>query len=357
MVERLNQFVKDVSEPLNEARAALGEMSRGVFSAEMSGSYKGDFLLIKNSLNDTVKNIRSYITEIAAVLQQLSDNNLNQGISREYVGDFSIIKDSINNIIQTLNSVIGDISNASEQVASGARSVSESSMSLAQGATVQAAAVEELSATAAMINESTLNNARYAKDAESLSARSKESAQRGDADMRRMVTSMDGIKDSSAKITKVIKVIDDIAFQTNLLALNAAVEAARAGEHGKGFAVVAEEVRTLASRSQTAAGETAGLIEESIAKVNEGTKIAGQTADALRKILEDAGSVADIISNISNASDEQTKAIAQITEGISQIAEVVQTNSATSEEGASASQELSSQSDVMRELVGVFKLK
>jgi methyl-accepting chemotaxis protein len=357
LVGELNKLVETIVVPIHEAAEVLGYVAEGNFEYTVKGDYKGDFLLIKNSINNTVTNIHSYIDEIASVLLQLSQNNLDQAITREYIGSFAVIKDSINNIMSTFNSVISDISTASEQVAMGARSVSDSSMTLAEGATRQASSVQELNATILTINESTLQNAQSAKNAENLSIRSKESAEKGDEDMKRMVISMDGIKESSSKITKIIKVIDDISFQTNLLALNAAVEAARAGEHGKGFAVVAEEVRSLAARSSTAARETAELIEESIDKVSEGTQIADETADGLRKILVDVDQVAEIISGIATASSEQAEAISQVTMGLTQITNVVHSNSATSEEAASASQQLSSQSEVMRELVGVFKLK
>jgi methyl-accepting chemotaxis protein len=357
MVSGLNNFVTAVSAPLKEAAGTLQEMSAGNFSVQMKGDYQGDFLLIKNSINNTVTNIHSYIEEIAEVLLQLSDNNLNQEIKREYVGSFTIIKDSINNIIKTLNSVIGDIANSSKQVMTGARSISESSMTLAEGTSEQASAVEELNKTINVINESTARNAGDAKNAEALSMHSKSSAAKGDEDIKKMVVSMDGIKESSNKITQIIKVIEDIAFQTNLLALNAAVEAARAGEHGKGFAVVAEEVRNLASRCQTAAKETSELIEESIEKVNEGTEIAARTAEGLRAILDDVGKVADIITGIAAASKTQSESISQVTDSIHRITEVVSHNSATSEESASASQQLSSQSEVMMGLVSVFKIK
>ncbi|XEC96377.1 methyl-accepting chemotaxis protein [Paenibacillus tarimensis] len=264
---------------------------------------------------------------------------------------------AFNTMKDNLGDLLGSISDASEQVASGARQVSDASMSLSQGSTEQASSIEQLTASIEQISEQTKHSAVSAGQASNLSASAVENAVRCNRQMKEMLTAMAEINDASANISKIIKVIDEIAFQTNILALNAAVEAARAGGHGKGFAVVAEEVRNLAARSANAAKETTAMIENSVKKAETGSQIAGTTAEALDTIVEDVRKAAALAAEISEATNEQASAIAQINLGINQVSQVTQTNSATSEQCAAASEEMASQAEMLKGMVARFELK
>ncbi|GAA0181370.1 hypothetical protein SH2C18_39120 [Clostridium sediminicola] len=316
-----------------------------------------NFVKINDSFKAAIESISTNVGEVSKILSEISDGNLDVETTVEYKGDFTEIETSLNNIINSLNGILLDINIAADQVASGSNQVSDSSMSLSQGATEQASSVEQLTASIEEIASQIKQNAQNAQNAKEITEEAKVNATLGNTEMEKMLQSMAEINKSSNNISKIIKVIDEIAFQTNILALNAAVEAARAGEHGKGFAVVAEEVRNLASRSANAAKETTALIEGSINKVQEGTKIAYNTAEALNKIVEGASKAADLVGNIAIASNEQAVGVNQINGGINQIANVVQTTSATSEETASASEELSSQAEMLKNQVGNFILK
>ena len=297
------------------------------------------------------------LNKLVLSANQIADGNLYVSVDISSKDEVGNLAKAFIRMTDNLNDVMSNINMASEQVASGARQVSDSSMALSQGATEQASSVEELTASLEEIASQTRLNADNANQANSLAVTAKGNAIQGNDQMKEMLNAMEEINESSSNISKIIKVIDDIAFQTNILALNAAVEAARAGQHGKGFAVVAEEVRNLAARSANAAKETTDMIGGSIKKVEGGTKIANQTAEALNKIVEDVTKVANLVSSIAIASNEQASGIAQVNQGIMQVSEVVQTNSATSEESAAASEELSSQAELLKEQVARFKLR
>ncbi|MCL2197776.1 MAG: methyl-accepting chemotaxis protein [Defluviitaleaceae bacterium] len=352
----LNSIAQAVDAPLSEIKNVMDKLSHGDFSTTVTGNYAGDFKQIKESVNSTISTLSVIIEEISRDLQAISSGDLTTSITRDFVGSFGAIKESLNNISSSLHKTMSEISSASAQVLSGAKQISSSSMDLANGAQTQASSVEELNASIDVITQQTKQNADDSSTANQLSGRSTANAKEGNESMKHMLTAMEQIKDASNNISKIIRAIQDIAFQTNLLALNAAVEAARAGEHGKGFAVVAEEVRSLAARSQSAATETTGLIQESITRVESGSEIAVSTSNSLDTIVNGAGEISDIISRISEASKEQAEAISQVSLGIAQISQVVQSNSAVSEETAAAAEELNSQAELLQQLVSYFKL-
>ena len=356
IMEGLNNLAQAVDKPIVEIRNVMARLGEGRFDRKVDGIYPGDFGVIKDGVNSTIDALNSYISEMSQFLQTISAGDLTRQINREYIGDFGAIKESINNITSTLNKTMSEINAASAQVLSGAKQISTSAMDLANGATEQASSVQELNASIDMISQQTQQNAENADEANTLSNKSSENAQDGNEAMKQMLEAMLQIKESSNNISRIIKVIQDIAFQTNLLSLNAAVEAARAGEHGKGFSVVAEEVRNLAARSQTAATETTGLIEDSIIRVETGSGIAETTAESLDTIVSNASEVLQIINSISSASKDQAEAVSQVSIGLSQISQVVQSNSAVSEETAAAAEELNSQAEVLQQLVAYFRI-
>jgi len=297
------------------------------------------------------------INKILFAANEIADGNLAVEIDLDTKDEVGLLAKAFNAMTKNINTVMSNINNASEQVASGSRQLSDSSMSLSSGATEQASSIEELTASVEQISSQTKDNATNAEKAKDMAMTAYQHAEKGNQQMVDMLNAMAGINESSSNISKIIKVIDDIAFQTNILALNAAVEAARAGQHGKGFAVVAEEVRNLAARSANAAKETTTMIEGSIEKVEGGTKIANETAEALEKIVTGVSQASEIVGDIATASNEQALGVEQINQGLTQISDVVQTTSATAQETAAASEELSGQADMLKQQVATFKLK
>lgn len=262
---------------------------------------------------------------------------------------------SFHKMQQNLLEIVQEIKASSNEIALNAECVSNFNQDLAQGVEEQASALEQISATVAHTSQKIMQSTENVESALKDAGRVTTDAEKGQAEMVEMLLAIKEISESSTKISKVIKIIDDIAFQTNILALNAAVEAARAGQHGKGFAVVAEEVRNLAARSANAAKETTDMIESVLSKIDGGELIAKQTSGALEQMAEGIHRISDSIAQIATASQDESVAIQQINLAIAQVAEVVQGNTAISEEVSAISQEMYSQSEVLKEQTARFR--
>lgn len=344
-------MARRISVPLAKTAHMIDEMENGHLGIRLN-------LKRDDELGQMARALDSFATILETIfltaLQKIATGDLT------YDPDVRDEKDEIGKALakvqHDLNDLVGQMRTTGREVAEAAGQVADASQALSQGATESASSLEEVASVMNEIASQTKHNADNASQADRLAREVKDAAEMGNQEMGALGDAMREISASSQNISKIIKVIDEIAFQTNLLALNAAVEAARAGQHGKGFAVVAEEVRNLAARSAKAARETSGLIEGSVRKTERGMSIASNTAKALERIVEGVNRVSALVSEIAVASDEQAKGIDEVTQGVAQIDQVTQQNTAGAEQSAAASEELAAQADQLLAMLERFRL-
>lgn len=349
-----------IVKPILKITTAAQQIADGDFNVSVSVNSHDEVGKLAKSFNLTIErlvNYQGYIDEISDALLNVSQGNLNIDLQREYLGQFKKLKDNMQALIENLSSTLLQINRLADEVATGSDQVANGAQALSQGATEQASSIEELSASIMEISQHINQNADNAKSAHDRADLAGSELENSNKQMKNMVNAMEQITTKSSEISKIIKVIEDIAFQTNILALNAAVEAARAGSAGKGFAVVADEVRNLAGKSAEAAKSTTSLINETLEAVENGSEIANKTASSLDESAKVTTEAVSLIDKIAEASGEQATSIAQINLGVDQISTVVQTNAATAEESAAASEELSGQAQMLKDLIGNFKFK
>lgn len=349
--------MKQVVRPLIHITEQVRPLKEGNLSLNMEYHSENELGELVRTLEESLGRIEEYVGDIDRVMDELAQGNFNISTSARYIGDFQPIEDALGRFTVSISEAMGSIVKAEQNVASHAEQLSGGAQALAQGATDQASAVEELYATVDEISRSAAKNVEAVGNARRSAELTSERVTLSSGQMEKMVAAMGDIAEASQQISKIIATIEDIASQTNLLALNAAVEAARAGEAGKGFAVVASEVRVLASKSAEAVKATKSLIENSVQATDRGSHIVTEVSESLKQVQELVLESDKAISSITEAIHQEADALSQVSFGIGQISSVVQTNSASSEESAAVSTELFEQVNLLEQKTKMFRLK
>ncbi len=344
-------FSGTFTRPLENTVHMLQEMQKGRIDKQLNLDRTDEVGQMAQAMDQFKNNLQNMVV---AALEKLAAGDLTSKVKAHDQHD--IIGNALVKTLDNLNGLIIRARTATEKIAIGSNQITETTQALSQGASEQAASLEEISSSMDEMASQTKRNAENASMANQVAGKARTSAESGTQQMGKMVSAMDDIVLAGQSISKIIKVIDEIAFQTNLLALNAAVEAARAGRHGRGFAVVAEEVRSLAARSAQAAKETAELIESAVEKTGTGKKMASQTSDSLAGIFEAVTKVTGLIEDIASASKEQAEGISQVNQGLGQIGQITQQTTASAEECAASSTELLDQARRLNSLMETFKV-
>ena len=350
-VEALTKIVGEIKN-IVEAAAARGDLS---VKMDMTGK-QGYTKTLSELLNQLSNTIDDAARDTLRVANALAKGDLTQTVSKEYPGIFGELKAGVNGTVNNLKELVGQIKGATDTINTASKEIATGNSDLSQRTEEQASSLEETASSMEELTSTVKQNTENAKQANQLAIGASDVASKGGQVVSQVVTTMDSITESSRKIVEIISVIDGIAFQTNILALNAAVEAARAGEQGRGFAVVAGEVRNLAQRSAAAAKEIKTLIDDSVEKVDGGSKLVAEAGKTMEEIVTSIKRVTDIMSEITAATVEQSQGIEQVNTAITQMDEVTQQNAALVEEAAAAAESLEEQAQNLAISVGTFKV-
>ena len=345
-----------VSRPISQLTDAAKKLAAGALNIEIDYYSKDEVGTLAEMFREMSGSMKAVIKDIGQQLGAMSNGDFTVAPRAEYTGDYVSIKNALINIRESLSNTLNEINLSADQVFSGSAQVSGSAQTFSEGAADQAGSIDELAAAINEISYQVRETAANMEAARRLTAKAGEQVAVSNRQMEEMLLAMGEIGAKTEQIRAINNTIEEIAFQTNILALNAAVEAAHAGESGKGFAVVAGEVRRLAGKSTDAAKRTSDLIDGTVQAVEKGRKIANITAESLHNVVESTNEVLNTVDKIDEAAQHQAGSIVQVTQEIDQISYVVQNNSATSEESAAASEELSGQAQMLKELVGRFKI-
>ncbi|SDK85592.1 methyl-accepting chemotaxis protein, partial [Methylophilus rhizosphaerae] len=358
IVEGVNNTLDSVINPLNVAANYVDRISKGDIPEHISEHYNGDFNEIKNNLNTCIDAVNMLVADADLLAEAAKDGRITvRAEADKHQGDFRTIIEGVNNTLDMVVEPIIAVTEAVETITTAANEISSGNADLSARTEQQASSLEETAASMEELASTVKQNAENAKQANQLALTASDVAVKGGAVVNEVVATMSAINDSAKKIEDIISVIDGIAFQTNILALNAAVEAARAGEQGRGFAVVAGEVRNLAQRSASAAKEIKELISDSVSKTTEGTRLVENAGSTMEDVVSSVQRVADIISEISAASAEQTTGIDQVNQAVTSMDETTQQNAALVEEAAAAAESLVDQANQLADAISQFKLE
>jgi len=340
-----------------QVAAAINAAVSGDFTYRIdSGELQGFYEQAAKGVNQLMQVCNDGLNDVVRVLSAMAQGDLTETIANEYSGTFGQLKENTNTTTEKLKEVVGQIMEASESIHTAAKEIAAGNNDLSYRTEQQAASLEQTAASMEELTSTVQANSENAKHANQLAVGATDIAGKGVKVVGQVVSTMEGINDSSRKVVDIISVIDSIAFQTNILALNAAVEAARAGEQGRGFAVVAVEVRNLAQRAAAAAAEIKGLISDSVERVEDGSKLVAQAGLTMEEIVSAIRGVTTIMSEISAASMEQTSGIEQVNQAIGQMEDVTQQNAALVEQAAASAESLEEQTQNLAVTMAYFKL-